>query len=710
MSSATVVGVLTSYVYDSSGFRVKETTGSNSRTFLPDTVNPTSNTQALEEEVNGGQMDRAYLLGLRVEAQSDNQGTVYLLRDGHGSTRMLANPSGGIITDGGGNPLVASYDAYGANIGSNAVASRTTQGFGGDGEADSVVGMTYHDARWRQGYRFISADPMGYASNGDPTSMHLYSYTPANPVNGGDPSGHEFAMDVSAAMYMGRTTDLGGAAFAASYGRMWHLNVAEMDPYAAGVKEALLTVAKWMKDRPPGAAEGKESWIPLYGSVKNMIAYFEDGRFGWAAFYAAQSIADAFMVTSLVEGGLSLGGKLVGKLGEVSAETLVEDAMRGGEEAAAEAASVFGEAAGEQRAIADICDTGLSCFVAGTPVLQGDGEHESIEQVHVGQRVKTYGGAANSADSKTKSKWPNTTEVDPKTWRLVTINAGDWRLQTLEPLSWVAQHHLASGRALRLADIVDVAEMGVPERLTGIVESVGACPPIDRGPGRVVLTTVTHLNNYVFHLTLDGSAGREDTLGVTGYHRFYSESRGWEPVDQLKAGEVVRGVEGGDVTVSSVVRDPGTYRVYNMTVEADHVYYVGGLDVLTHNNCPKPWETELMDVDGLSEFRPNEIGGVDAELHHIATIYDGEANFASRFRAIFNEASFDLEDEVNKIMITGHFGPHDAMYHQIVLGALEKATAGLEGEALRNAFISAMEELRARVQNPSDVLNYLITH
>jgi hypothetical protein len=43
----------------------------------------------------------------------------------------------------------------------------------------------------------------------------------------------------------------------------------------------------------------------------------------------------------------------------------------------------------------------------------------------------------------------------------------------------------------------------------------------------------------------------------------------------------------GDLTVLKVARDTGAERVYNFTVETDHVYYVGDLTALTHNQCGK---------------------------------------------------------------------------------------------------------------------------
>jgi hypothetical protein len=71
---------------------------------------------------------------------------------------------------------------------------------------------------------------------------------------------------------------------------------------------------------------------------------------------------------------------------------------------------------------------------------------------------------------------------------------------------------------------------------------------------------------------------------VTGSHRFYSEKHGWTAVKNLSPGEIVRG-DHGELTVVELSRALGADLVYNMTVEADHVYYVGELPALVHNNC-----------------------------------------------------------------------------------------------------------------------------
>jgi hypothetical protein len=74
----------------------------------------------------------------------------------------------------------------------------------------------------------------------------------------------------------------------------------------------------------------------------------------------------------------------------------------------------------------------------------------------------------------------------------------------------------------------------------------------------------------------------------------YTEDRGWMSAADLYVGERIRG-DHGDLTVTNLIRDPGVHRVYNIDVEADHVYYVGELAALSHNiaDCTPP---ELPDV------------------------------------------------------------------------------------------------------------------
>ena len=244
--------------------------------------------------------------------------------------------------------------------------------------------------------------------------------------------------------------------------------------------------------------------------------------------------ADAWMsgISMLPYAGdaIGKGGKLVKKIVAATGEKVAEKALaRGAARAVEEGAEKF-----VSKTVREAQRIG--CFVAGTEVLMGDGSEQQIQLIQVGDRVATDGGVANSADG-TAAEDPNATAVDPDTWRLVTITVDDWQVQTLQPLTWIESHNLDDGDQIDLTEIVDLQEMGVPEGLSGTVDSISACPDIETGSGRVVLMTVSHLNSDVYTLTLTDGDGMTDNLGITGTHRVYTEDRGWVQAQDLLAGE-----------------------------------------------------------------------------------------------------------------------------------------------------------------------------
>lgn len=199
--------------------------------------------------------------------------------------------------------------------------------------------------RGRSGFRFIQEDIQNNGSSSDPISLHKSLYAGGNPVMNNDRSGHDFGIDTAFAANLGRSIDVGGGAFAAAYGRMLGLDVKEMDPFASGLKELITPLIQWLNDRPPGAAEGGETLIPVYGSLKNAMAYFADGRYGWGATYAVQTIADLFLVRSVFNAGTSLV--------KFSVDVLAQDVALVSEQEAARAGSLLGSFATEQATVLD---------------------------------------------------------------------------------------------------------------------------------------------------------------------------------------------------------------------------------------------------------------------------------------------------------------------------------------------------------------------
>jgi RHS repeat-associated protein len=196
IATTTAGSTTTTYAYDTSSvLNYQSTVNSTSTitiTYLNDPNNPTGDTKAIQlTTATTGQPTTmtSYVLGMKVEAQATTNGTpVYLLTDGHGSTRALVSNSGQVIAG-----QVYDYDAFGDALDFNAATAETTWLFGGDGFYDPSSGWTYQLARWRNGFWFTTMDSINVAP-GDLGNANLYLYVGGNPINGIDPTGHDFSL------------------------------------------------------------------------------------------------------------------------------------------------------------------------------------------------------------------------------------------------------------------------------------------------------------------------------------------------------------------------------------------------------------------------------------------------------------------------------------------------------------------------------------
>ncbi|HUG66750.1 MAG TPA: polymorphic toxin-type HINT domain-containing protein, partial [Pirellulaceae bacterium] len=201
-------------------------------------------------------------------------------------------------------------------------------------------------------------------------------------------------------------------------------------------------------------------------------------------------------------------------------------------------------------------------------------------------------------------------------YRLIRLRAYDvWadgtldqiNVETLQPWQWIQEHEAHIGAFAPLP--LDAVEMGLPEGMTGTVDDILPCPEFEAGRGRIVLTTVNHLNREVLELTLEGESSPRETLRPTGTHKFYSVSSGhWLSASELQPGETLDGIN-GKVTVVASRKLPGTRRVYNFTVQGEHLYRVANCGVLVHNNgCSRP-ATHAYREGWDRIFAPNRVAG-----------------------------------------------------------------------------------------------------
>jgi RHS repeat-associated protein len=124
--------------------------------------------------------------------------TQYLAYDGHGSTRLLTSNTGSVASR-------FSYDAYGMLLGGQpATLAPAATPFLYTGEQfDSDLQNYNLRARYYDpsNGRFNRLDPFE-GSNFDPQSLHKYAYAHQDPVNGIDPTGQFFLLDLLASTFI----------------------------------------------------------------------------------------------------------------------------------------------------------------------------------------------------------------------------------------------------------------------------------------------------------------------------------------------------------------------------------------------------------------------------------------------------------------------------------------------------------------------------
>jgi RHS repeat-associated protein len=165
------------YRYSPDGIRISKQTGTSpANYYIVDATNPTGYAQVIEDD------DGQYIIGNDIFAQVTANGTAYLLYDGQGSVRYLANTSGALISG-----QTFDYDGYGNRTDDS--VQQTSLLYTGEWY-DEDLDWTYNRDRWSIPSLGIFNQPDRFSGhNTDPQSLHKYLYCYGDPINGIDPSG-----------------------------------------------------------------------------------------------------------------------------------------------------------------------------------------------------------------------------------------------------------------------------------------------------------------------------------------------------------------------------------------------------------------------------------------------------------------------------------------------------------------------------------------
>ena len=136
------------------------------------------------------------------------------------------------------------------------------------------------------------------------------------------------------------------------------------------------------------------------------------------------------------------------------------------------------------------------------------------------------------------------------------------------------------------------------------IVGVGPCPELEPGEGRLVTGTFSHQSGEVFDIAVDGLT---EPIGCTGAHPFWSEVRhAFIPARDLRPGETLRTESGTLRQITRITPRRGPpVPVFNLEVDAEHVYYVSVDGVLVHNACSGDAFDGLDDLD----FKGQKLAG-----------------------------------------------------------------------------------------------------
>ncbi|MDO8662670.1 MAG: RHS repeat-associated core domain-containing protein [Candidatus Omnitrophota bacterium] len=171
-------GIITSFLYDGDGGRVRKTTGSNSTTYIG----------SLFEKDSSGKITKHIFAGSnRVASAIANpdgtKQTLYYHSDHLGSSNVITDQTGSLVQ-------YCEYTPYGSlarNEGTDVATHKFT------GKELDRTGLYFYGARYYDPEigRFITADTIVQAPY-NPQTLNRYTYCGNNPINYVDPTGHWF--------------------------------------------------------------------------------------------------------------------------------------------------------------------------------------------------------------------------------------------------------------------------------------------------------------------------------------------------------------------------------------------------------------------------------------------------------------------------------------------------------------------------------------
>ncbi|HHH55019.1 MAG TPA: hypothetical protein ENK91_15250, partial [Bacteroidetes bacterium] len=228
----------------------------------------------------------------------------------------------------------------------------------------------------------------------------------------------------------------------------------------------------------------------------------------------------------------------------------------------------------------------LDYAVANTTVNAGYGITASTDDTYMGLLGKD---PYTSNQQRERDRY----ELNDKDWNEVVFEEVDGTSVAKLALyqDWIRKNNYQQDAIVEL----NLPEQGIngPFRITSIKHILPQKKPVDEDPDddydyKPVTALFIHHPDEVYNITFEGLSQRglkkAETIGVTYQHPIFSVTAGdWRLAGELQVGEKVL-TKSGESTVTSIEKKGGSEPVYNLEVKDLHIFLVGDVGVVVHNN------------------------------------------------------------------------------------------------------------------------------
>ncbi|QDT97673.1 Ig-like domain-containing protein [Gimesia aquarii] len=232
--------------------------------------------------------------------------------------------------------------------------------------------------------------------------------------------------------------------------------------------------------------------------------------------------------------------------------------------------------------------------VTDTPVKY---KTTAIEDVNIGERLLGKNPIQDEVDEFVP-------DIIPSEWRLLHLtmhkaNGKRLDIQFLRPLDWIKSNNAQLGATIDL----DLPEFGAKGPAKVVL--IDSCPLIKTGPGNIVTGKFIHESDgNLIDLKIED---QQELTTVTSNHRYWSANRQlFVEAGHLKPGEQVLTLAGLKQVIS-INPHADDKTVYNLEVQGEHVYLVGSLGTLVHNNY-------FNKTTGTGGFNPGKFSPAQREI------------------------------------------------------------------------------------------------